>query len=704
MDACIPQTQANPMEASPKAIVIPQLKELSTDGGSEKTRVKSKKASGSRARKRRLAKCRRKPKACMLVIGAWFPLEPSHKVPLCKWDMNSEWRVKDVVRYWAIHVLRLPAEEVRDLPTGLRAVGTMASEEELNLQDKLRSVKLRLPLHQGRYSFHIQWPLRPPSTAKASSTATLRGSVQKAATKLNRLNVSSRYSGVNTTGTTSSTLEAKEKEGVYADTYGHYSQTNYRLAMCNPGPAPPEDFTIAVRELVVRAGASLDKELFRVRLTGAPSLLANWEATTERLAKSRQDSQIPFPVFIPSRGRAKTAHLNWEAPHAFGPSTSAVPLGFRPVVCVVVEPQEEEAYRSVWHNALIMVLPHSKRGPGYVRWVIQRVCTKAFEWCTTQGNIGLFSSWRIRQLPYAWICDDSLTMFYRLVNIRSAGLQRTGKAMRLKYRHAGEASPMFRDAFLAVQKHNFTSQAAVSGFLRDDGTAVCKKLDWKTDEMSLYKVVLLNLTELRRLGVEYIPQIQMYEDICLNHDVLRLGDTGGRTMKCQQYCFRASHPRKGGCVDQRDLEREGGSKTRMDDLIRREAFEKLPAARQAVIQQLHRWVVSKEQSCSESDPKAADQKQGRSKKVEQSATDPLGKMTSSEQSKRARASTEPESSSQPSKRSCASTELDDRRSSSGRCEPSAAGPEAPGCLVPCSRMVARLEETPIKSKTDIHSS
>ena len=30
-------------------------------------------------------------------------------------------------------------------------------------------------------------------------------------------------------------------------------------------------------------------------------------------------------------------------------------------------------------------------------------------------------------------------------------------------------------------------RVAVAGFLRDDGTAVCKRNDWKLDELALYK-------------------------------------------------------------------------------------------------------------------------------------------------------------------------------------------------------------------------
>mmetsp|Transcript_34045 Transcript_34045/g.72401 ORF Transcript_34045/g.72401 Transcript_34045/m.72401 type:complete len:344 (+) Transcript_34045:3-1034(+) len=145
-----------------------------------------------------------------------------------------------------------------------------------------------------------------------------------------------------------------------------------------------------------------------------------------------------------------------------------------------------------------------------------------------------------------------------------------------------------------MQRHAFLPRAAVAGFLRDDGTAVCKKLSWKADELSLYKIVLLNLPELRRLGVEYQQDLQRYEDICLTHQVLK---SGGRTLKCQCFCFRASHTQQGGCYEQRvpaSLRGESGAATRMDDLVAPKVFSKLAARDQQAVRDLHEWVRSKE--------------------------------------------------------------------------------------------------------------
>ena len=90
----------------------------------------------------------------------------------------------------------------------------------------------------------------------------------------------------------------------------------------------------------------------------------------------------------------------------------------------------------------------------------------------------------------------------------SASNSRSG-AQRLKQRLAPAGRPMFWAAMLTVQRHNLLPRMAVAGYLRDDGTAVCKKLEWKVDELALYKVVLLNLNTLWRLGVEYQQDLQM---------------------------------------------------------------------------------------------------------------------------------------------------------------------------------------------------
>eukprot|EP00435_Cladocopium_sp_Y103_P073590 s155_g44.t1 len=337
----------------------------------------------------------------------------------------------------------------------------------------------------------------------------------------------------------------------------------------------------------LRRSASLLDVLFNARLQGPAPEVLNWEATCKRCERSMKDrkpdkqaSQIPYPVFIPTRGRPAKAHLNWQATHVFG-APEDKPPGLKPVVCLVIEPAEEEEYRATWPSSLMLILPESNCGPGYARWVVQQVCTK---FCLEGDPTNPQRFQRI------WIVDDTLTMFYRLALMEKfVGCGRLRRPKRMKYRVANEGL-MFMEALLAVQKHHFIGRAAVAGFLRDDGTAVCKRNDWKLDELALYKVVMLDLCELWRLGVEYMPQLQMYEDICLNHDVLT---RGGHTLKCQCYGFRAVHAKKGGCLKQRDGRHKPGQ-TRLKDLVQKTAFRSMKKDRQKAVRELLEWVRDKE--------------------------------------------------------------------------------------------------------------
>merc|ERR1740139_1387934 len=110
----------------------------------------------------------------------------------------------------------------------------------------------------------------------------------------------------------------------------------------------------------------MPKPLFRAQLRGPDKLVLNWERTCDKFAKAKikQDHNMPFPVFIPSRRRAHRSNLNWEAAHAFGNLSKQKQGGVFPMVCLVVEPQEEEDYREFWPVALMLVLPENNRGPG----------------------------------------------------------------------------------------------------------------------------------------------------------------------------------------------------------------------------------------------------------------------------------------------------------------------------------------------------
>jgi len=523
---------------------------------------------------------------CLLAIEAFMIGE---SFPIWKVAVSSRSRLGDVLRRWANSYLSRGRDE--PLPASLRA-SAGAQGEQLQLDSPLWKIRSLLPVVDGRLLVSTFWP---------GSKVQVKNVVRVAGSGLGKLRISTRYANVDGAAAgyhSSSTHRAKLEAGVYDETMGQFSQAAYTEAM-RTAPEPTDlDLTIATRELYVFPDDTmLGAPLFRALLRGPPALIANWEATCEKFetGDATQDKTMPYPVFIPSRGRADGGNLNWEAEHVFGlfpqaPAGSRAPL--HPVVCVVVEPREEDDYRDAWPLALTLVLPTSGKGPGYARWVVQRVCARAFVVSDKSAMHG--NRWLPRRFPHVWIADDGLTMFYRLVALKNkenahANMIIREGAKRIKEREAPTGANMFKEAMLAVQRHAFLPSVAVAGFLRDDGTAVCKRLEWKADERSLYKIVLLNLIELRRLRVEYQPDLQMYEDIFLTHQVLR---GGGRTLKCQSFCFRATHSSRGGCSNQRQLRGEVG--TQIGDLMAPAALARLAEPSQVAVRELLEWVRSKE--------------------------------------------------------------------------------------------------------------
>ena len=269
----------------------------------------------------------------------------------------------------------------------------------------------------------------------------------------------------------------------------------------------------------------------------------------------------PYPVFIPTKGRAKDAHLNWRAAHCFGreafeKTDEQTPCAF---VVAVVEPSEANEYREVWADLPLLVLPESDMGPAFVRWCIQKISSGfRTELSHELGQLG-----PVHQMRYCWLVDDSITSFYRLDPLSAQLLQEEEE--RLLNRGAlVPATPlckptgrkterrsqgaMFAEAMLAVQRQASRGVCAICGFLRDDGTAPMKSAQWALDSTSVFKVVLLNLVELAKLQVEYVPQLRLFEDVCLN---VQTRNAGGRILKCMTYCYWADNKSFGGCAAQR---------------------------------------------------------------------------------------------------------------------------------------------------------
>jgi len=539
---------------------------------------------------------------------------PGHSFPKMLITVMAESTLREVIRRWASDHLGLPMNE--PLPTEVRVtaggIDAAPLQNPLDLNVPLQQIRHLLPVLESRLAIAVMWP---GAELKEVSGRMVAKSAKLGVSKLFGLVISTRYADVdrgNVNWHQSSNMNSKVAAGVY-DWHGKYSQKFYQEAMRTPSIPDVCDLTLASRTLCC-FGQESNEPTFCALLTGPENLVQNWEATCEYFQKKLHPAGEPFacPVFIPTRSRCEKAHLNYEADHVFGKIIKKGGKGSNgrvPVVCAVVEPHQEEEYRNMWPFILTLVLPESGRGPGFARWAIQQVCGHAW--------VKYGSRWRPRRLPFAWLVDDSISMFYKMTALADGGkaMQREklrsglyveGKSRQIKQREAPEGAPMFHDAMVAMQRHSFMPRSAVSGFLREDGTAVCKKLEWKSDEMALYKIVLLNVRVLKRLRVEYQKDIKMYEDICLTHQVLR---EGGHTLKCQGYAFCAAHSKSGGAAASRldkkqgkaseSRGKEGLSGTLMKDIISPLALGRLEKSQQEAVAEILSWVRKRERSSKE---------------------------------------------------------------------------------------------------------
>eukprot|EP00971_Amphidinium_carterae_P146285 2899650-Amphidinium_carterae.3 len=116
----------------------------------------------------------------------------------------------------------------------------------------------------------------------------------------------------------------------------------------------------------------------------------------------------------------------------------------------------------------------------------------------------------------------------------------------------------FKEAMLAVQAHPELDGIAVAGFLRDRGLSWQVRRDWSLDRtLQLQKVVLLNLRQLRKLGITYCRYLRKSEDLALCFQVAQ--SPGGHILKAHCYCYRALHLEQGGAAEVRHDCRRGVS-------------------------------------------------------------------------------------------------------------------------------------------------
>ena len=394
----------------------------------------------------------------------------------------------------------------------------------------------------------------------------------------------------------------------YTHTWGQFKQDGFRLAL----QTPPEEVVLPLEHLGFLAWegrraegqpvtyARPDGSVQSLRLT----LWATHEAIDSLLNwcqwfGSPQNSQPeqPYPVFIPTKGRAKDAHLNWSAPHCFGHKAfeQVDRQNLKALVVPVVEPSEAKAYREAWAEVPLFVLPENDMGPSFVRWCIQKVCTSFRTELPDEPG-------PLRHMQQIWLVDDSITSFYRLDPLSAQSFQEDeerllnrgalvpsvplSKPAGRKTERRGHGA-MFAEAMLAVQHQASQGACAICGFLRDDGTAPMKSAQWSLDSTSVFKVVLLNLAELAKLQVEYIPRLDLFEDVCLN---VQARNAGGRILKCMTYCYRADNKTFGGCSSQRAQKAAAPRCTGLEDLISAPAFMELPPDAKTAVQHVYNWV------------------------------------------------------------------------------------------------------------------
>ena len=329
----------------------------------------------------------------------------------------------------------------------VKAFGGDNGQFRFELHETFQSIAPRLPVRHARLLLKLSIPIEADSSQVISSTSKQSSS---GCGKLGKLRISTRYADVdrNVMGYgMSTTKQSKIDSGEYQDTYGQFSQRGYIKAMqAQPPEGSDSDADVDTSSLTLRSQELLvydkgkEQIIFRAKLKGPVLAMANWDATCAKFRRGNgqlplQDRKTPFPVFIPSRGRAWRGHINYEAEHAFGPTEdppTVVKTGIfeddvkvvskiMPVVCIVVEPRDEDEYRKAWPSSLMLILPENDRGPGYARWVIQRVCTKA---SAKQAD----GKWREIKFPWVWVCDDGLSMFYKLEALRVARGSRIGRA------------------------------------------------------------------------------------------------------------------------------------------------------------------------------------------------------------------------------------------------------------------------------------
>ena len=210
-------------------------------------------------------------------------------------------------------------------------------------------------------------------------------------------------------------------------------------------------------------------------------------------AGARELPQETWPIFILSGHREKKALLNYETPHCLGLSESS------PIIFLVCHDSEVDAYRQRWPQ--ILIIAHNAKCVGHIRFLIQMVNQSG-------AIVDALSSMPRRRLGgrRVIVADDLVSCFYKLDKLTAAEAFQANRhnsagGCRVTHRLTRDTSECFRKAFLEVAQYPM-SRWALAGYLRDDGTCCTKKKSWDSGSLALYKVVILNIPELAKLGVQ----------------------------------------------------------------------------------------------------------------------------------------------------------------------------------------------------------
>ena len=115
----------------------------------------------------------------------------------------------------------------------------------------------------------------------------------------------------------------------------------------------------------------------KVRLTGPSKMLRHFIFAGQHDTFFNVKDRLTYPIFIPSKGRAARAYLNLHTLAGLGIPTEGKQL---PLVIVVLEQGDVQAYRDLWPHLLILTLPPwdlHRTGVGFSRSVVQRLCEGA---------------------------------------------------------------------------------------------------------------------------------------------------------------------------------------------------------------------------------------------------------------------------------------------------------------------------------------